>query len=75
MIFAFVLLFGRESRISIPSKILIDVIRSTKYDVIMDMTFINIGGNYIGMKMLSYIYEHYAGVVTIEEPGFFVSFL
>ena len=29
--------------------VVIDVIRSTKYDVIMDMTFINMGGNYIGI--------------------------
>ena len=32
--------------------VVIDVIRSTKYDVIMDMPFINMGGNYIGILPL-----------------------
>ena len=32
--------------------VMIDVIRSTKYDVIMDMTFINMGGNYKGIISL-----------------------
>ena len=30
--------------------VVIDVIRSTKYDVIMDMTFVNMGGNYYNIK-------------------------
>lgn len=29
--------------------VMLDVVSSTKYDVVVDMTFINMGGNYIGI--------------------------
>lgn len=32
--------------------VMLDVIRCTKYDMVMDMTFINMGGNNIGILPL-----------------------